>query len=87
MSAYVASVYMAGFFFGCLIASFLADRFGRKKVIIVSGSISAVFGVCNPFIPNLYAFMVVRFFMSFFLNIVSPTLYVLGIADQKQNMS
>ncbi len=69
---------MVGFLFGCMCASVLADRFGRKKVVIIAGFLSGIFGVIDPWIPNFYAFIVVRFLMSFFINMVSPALYVLG---------
>ena len=81
-----STVYMVGFFLGCLVASILADRFGRKKVIVVAGCLASLMGTIDPFIPNIYAFLVVRTLIAFFLNIVSPTLYVLGKITVKSNV-
>ncbi len=48
------------------------------KVVVIAGSLSAVLGVLDPFIPNVYGFLVGRFLLAFVLNVAGPPLYVLG---------
>ncbi len=59
-------------------ASFLSDRFGRMKVSMIAGSLAGLMGLVDPFIPNIYGFLVGRAVVSFFVNLVTPPVYVLS---------
>ena len=51
---------MAGLFLGALIGGAFAERFGRKKSIIVGMSANIVSYVLIAFMPNLYGYMAMR---------------------------
>ncbi len=48
------------------------------KVSMIAGSLAGLTGLVDPFIPNIYAFLVGRAVVSFFVNLVTPPVYVLG---------
>ncbi|XP_028290283.1 solute carrier family 22 member 13-like isoform X2 [Gouania willdenowi] len=55
------SVYMGGHLIGSLIMGYMADRFGRRFVVLLSVFILMLSGVSVAFSPNIYVFMVLRF--------------------------
>uniref|UniRef100_A0A3Q3AES3 Solute carrier family 22 member 13b n=1 Tax=Kryptolebias marmoratus TaxID=37003 RepID=A0A3Q3AES3_KRYMA len=56
------SLHMAGFLCGALAYGSISDRFGRKFAILLSLFLTMLFGVTIAFSPNIYVYMVLRFF-------------------------
>jgi MFS family permease len=50
---------------GAIIIGFVIDRFGRKKVLVLSTFLNAVFGTVGFYVNNLYIILVSRIFLGF----------------------
>ncbi|XP_063001679.1 solute carrier family 22 member 6-A-like [Elgaria multicarinata webbii] len=55
------SIYMAGVLIGSIILGGLADRFGRKAILVWSYLQMGAAGACTAFVPNFTAYCVLRF--------------------------
>uniref|UniRef100_A0A914VYH4 Major facilitator superfamily (MFS) profile domain-containing protein n=1 Tax=Plectus sambesii TaxID=2011161 RepID=A0A914VYH4_9BILA len=63
-SADAQSTFMAGFFFGALLSGLFSDRFGRKKVVVVSGTATAILGILQVHTTSFPLFLICRFLLS-----------------------
>lgn len=59
--AITGTVYFAGMAVGQLSYGILADRFGRRPVLIAGISVYAVGAICSALSPNLEALLAARF--------------------------
>ena len=76
--AITGTVYFAGMAVGQLSYGILADRFGRRPVLIAGISVYAVGAICSALSPNLEALLAARFVWG--LGASSPTVMRMAIA-------
>ncbi|SHN79659.1 MFS transporter [Desulfitobacterium chlororespirans] len=71
-TGFLASTALAGMIFGAILFGMLADRIGRKKVLMIGMAIYAVFtGLCG-FVSDVNAFAVLRFIAGMGMASISP---------------
>ncbi|XP_036361987.1 organic cation transporter protein-like [Octopus sinensis] len=61
LARHTITIFFMGFLFAMVGCGILSDRFGRKKVIIVSLFLQGSSGIATAFIYNIYAIYVLRF--------------------------
>ncbi|CAI9729337.1 organic cation transporter protein-like [Octopus vulgaris] len=61
LAKHAFTFFFLGYLFAMVVCGILSDRFGRKKVIIVSLFLQGSTGIATAFISNIYAIYVLRF--------------------------
>ncbi|XP_068228166.1 organic cation transporter-like protein [Palaemon carinicauda] len=71
------SIYMGGVFFGCLLSAILADKYGRKGVIIFGVITFTALGLASSWTRNLSALLFCRFLMGVIMPFMSNNCYIM----------
>lgn len=71
------SIFIAGYFFSAVIFGYLADRIGRKSVIIIANAISLIFSLACAFSTSFLMFAVCRIFIAAGVTALDNTSFVL----------
>lgn len=66
LSELSTTLYMAGSMIGALLISPMADKFGRRLVLLICLVVQAVAGVCVSWSPSYTVFTALRFIVGFF---------------------
>ncbi|XP_067950167.1 organic cation transporter protein-like isoform X1 [Watersipora subatra] len=73
-----STIYMLGFFAGCIILGDVADRFGRRLMLLLSVLLSLGAGVGAAFSPVYVVFVILRFFVGFGVAGTRNSAYILA---------
>uniref|UniRef100_A0A3B5L757 Si:dkey-119m7.4 n=1 Tax=Xiphophorus couchianus TaxID=32473 RepID=A0A3B5L757_9TELE len=73
-----SSVYMFGLLVGAVLFGYLADKYGRRIIILIGLAIQVTFGVAAAFAPNFYVYTALRFMVGTSISAVIMNAFVLG---------
>lgn len=79
LRALYTSIYMFGVFFGSPMNGFLADKYGRKALVVVGAFAFVILSILATWLPNLSALLVARFLLGFLQPNMANTGYILAI--------
>nr|XP_022342565.1 organic cation transporter protein-like [Crassostrea virginica] len=77
LSKLATTIYFCGVMVGGLLFGYLADKYGRKPVMLGTLYAPILIGLGTAFSNNYYLFVVLRFFMGMFLQGLQTSSYVL----------
>ena len=80
------TVYFAGVMIGGVAFGILADKYGRKRVVIVTLFLSGIVGVVTFLLRTFSAYIVLRFFLGFFMQVSLFIAFILAAFNHKNNL-
>ncbi|KAI6171671.1 putative transporter [Aphelenchoides besseyi] len=86
MTDVATSIFLLGNMFGASTIGRLSDLKGRRPTLIASLFGVGVFGMCAAFSPNIYVFMILRFFQGVFLPGCGITNWVLAYESAPRDL-
>jgi MFS family permease len=85
VGAYINAVSLYGWMFGGILFGILADRMGRKKILVFSTALYGIATILVVFVPNWYVLLLFRFFSGMGVGgvLLLATVYISEIWPEK----